>query len=56
MCEEKITGFTFVTAFRYFPIIFQTRITGNRQITVFRTSQKIVDSKFVKTSDEPVKR
>ena len=42
MFEEKITGFTFVTAFRYFPIIFQTVITGNREITVFRTSHKIV--------------
>ena len=36
--EEKITGFTFVTAFRYFPIFFLTRITGNRKITAFRTS------------------
>ena len=41
MFEEKITGFTFVTAFRYFPIIFQTRITGNREITVFRTSPAV---------------
>ena len=38
--EEKLTGFTFVTAFRYFPIFFLTRITGNREITVFRTSPK----------------
>ena len=38
MFEEKITGFTFVTAFRYFPIFSQTRITGNRKITVFRPS------------------
>ena len=26
ICEPKITGFTFVTAFRYFPIFFQTRM------------------------------
>ena len=41
--EEKITGFTFVTAFRYFPIIFQTRITGNRKITAFRTSPILIE-------------
>ena len=42
MFEEKITGFTFVTAFRYFPIFFLTRITGNRKITAFRTSRFVV--------------
>ena len=35
--KEKITGFTFVTAFRYFPIFFLTRITctvelGNKEL------------------------
>jgi hypothetical protein len=46
--EEKITGFTFVTAFRYFPIIFQTRIAGNRKIIAFRTSPlKFLYCKFL---------
>ena len=42
MFEEKITGFTFVTAFRYFPIIFITSTVARKFAVLISFSTAVV--------------